>query len=363
MTKILILPFLQMPSGHHQAADTLSYCFKEIDRTIEVRKIDIFHYTSRIAESISTNIYLKALKLSPSFYSWLYRQNACKNYEEEKRYLLYEFMFLGSMKRLINAEDPDLIICTHCLPSYLLNVLKQQHHFPIPVINAYTDFFINSVWGLRNIDLHFAGSNTIKQFLERNGVPQSKIVVTGIPVHPKITDKKKITENKNKKLFNVLVAGGNLGVGQIGNIVKQLGHAPELNYYVLCGKNNKLFWKIEKLQNPRIIPVSYIADREEMNELYDRIDAALTKPGGITVSECLRKEIPLFLLESLPGPEEQNEKFLLEEKLAMKAPIAGIEEAVLSFLTSEKDLKEFHIQLSSYSRRIENLDAVLKRFF
>lgn len=90
MKKILILPFLQIPTGHHQVADAISAYLKEIDDSVKIKKVDIFHYTSRLAEQVTSNLYLKVIKMIPSFYSWLYRHNANRNYVADNRYLFYE---------------------------------------------------------------------------------------------------------------------------------------------------------------------------------------------------------------------------------------------------------------------------------
>ena len=360
MKKILILPFLQMPSGHHHAADAISACLEELDDSIEIKKIDIFNYTSRIAEKFSTNLYLKALNLSPSLYSWLYSQNACKVRTKGKRYFLYELLFLNSMKRLIDEEEPDFIFCTHCLPSYLLNCLKMRKQVSMPVVNAYTDYFINTVWGKEHIDFHFAPSDTMKNLLKLHGVQQQKIHVTGIPVHPEITEKKEGVSTLQSDFFNVLVSGGNLGVGQIEKIFNRQSFSGKVRYFVLCGKNQKLFKEIEQLHNPNVLPLSYIPSKQGMNDLYEQMNAILTKPGGVTVSECIRKQIPLFLLKSLPGPEEQNEKYLLDQKLAIKINPNELENQLLHFLENDADLAKQQRNIVNQMDKQENLCSVIK---
>ena len=58
----------------------------------------------------------------------------------------------------------------------------------VPIINVYTDFFINSVWGKEGIDVHFLPSQEVKEQLMRNHqIPNHKMIVTGIPVHEEIT--------------------------------------------------------------------------------------------------------------------------------------------------------------------------------
>ncbi|WP_141430415.1 MGDG synthase family glycosyltransferase [Bacillus sp. 03113] len=364
MKKILILPFLQMPSGHHQVADAISAYLKELDDSVKVKKVDIFHYTSRFVEQITSKFYLKAIKIIPSVYSYFYRHNACRSqsYKADNRYFLYDRIFLNSMKKLIKQENPDFIICTHCLPSYLLNLLKKQEQLSIPVINAYTDYFINNVWGITQIDFHLVPSEAVKHFLELRGVSPKKIAVTGIPIHPLITKKTEKTYGKEAPLFHVLVSGGNLGVGPIEKMLDLTLFSGKIKYFVLCGKNQQLFKKIEQLQSPFLKSISYISSREEMNELYERMDIMLTKPGGITISECLHKGIPLCLLDPLPGPEERNQQYLLDEKLAIKINLDELEYSLLLFLENEKEREKIQQRIFVQVERLDNLSVVFKKF-
>ncbi|WP_026584319.1 MGDG synthase family glycosyltransferase [Bacillus sp. J33] len=363
MKKILILPFLQIPTGHHQVAEAIRSYLKELDESVEVKKVDIFHFTFPLAEKAASRLYLKALKMMPSFYRWLYRQNACRtvNYKDDKSYFLYESLFLKSMKKLINQEKPDIIVCTHCLPSYLLNVLKKREQISISVINIYTDYFINTVWGTSHIDLHFVPSHTMKNFLKHCNVNSEKIIVTGIPVHPQITKKKEETYKQSPSPFHVLVSGGNLGVGSIEKIFRNNKYSGQIKYFVLCGKNQNLFQRIDQLKSPYLVPISYISSREEMNNLYEKMDVMLTKPGGITVSECLNKKIPLCLLNALPGPEERNEQYLLEEKLAIKINPDNLEQSLLSFLKNQTERQNLQRRLSLHTDRYENIYINLKK--
>ena len=55
-----------------------------------------------------------------------------------------------------------------------------------------------------------------------------------------------------------------------------------------------------------------------MNKLYDQVDAIVTKPGGVTVSEALRKRLPIFVHSVLPGQEQINLQFLKSQKLVFE---------------------------------------------
>ncbi|MGG3573290.1 glycosyltransferase [Bacillus gobiensis] len=358
MKKVLLLPFLQISSGHHQVADALAEYIYRLDQTISCKKIDILHYTYGRGERLISNLYLYAIQRIPRFYSWLYKTNAYKTAARDKTYYFYEMLFLRSMKELVEREKPDLIICSHSLPSYLLNLLKKKNVLNVPVINAYTDFFINNVWGIQSIDHHFVPSLDCKQILEKLGVKPEKITVSGIPIHPEISIAKKENE---KPTYNVLIAGGSLGVGPIEKLLKQKNH--KINFFVLCGKNIQLYNKIKQLKSELITPVRYIQDRNEMNDLYDQMDLILTKPGGITISECLRKQIPVFLYYGLPGQEEINKAYLESNGLVIKLNDGDqLEETILKFLEDEKGREEHLKRVTAHIHTFEDFTSVIQSY-
>jgi processive 1,2-diacylglycerol beta-glucosyltransferase len=52
-------------------------------------------------------------------------------------------------------------------------------------------------------------------------------------------------------------------------------------------------------------------------------DLAITKPGGLTTSECLAIGLPMIVVSPIPGQEERNSDFLLENGAALKACDTG----------------------------------------
>ena len=87
-------------------------------------------------------------------------------------------MFLRKIKQLISETNPDIIICTHALPSYLIARLKERNIWTGTVINAYTDYFINQLWDKNEIDFHFVPSIHTKEELLIQGVKPKQLFVT-----------------------------------------------------------------------------------------------------------------------------------------------------------------------------------------
>ncbi|MBO8156809.1 MAG: UDP-glucuronosyltransferase [Bacillaceae bacterium] len=354
MKKVLFLPFLQIPSGHHQVADSLKEGLKKIDPDVQCEKVDIFHYRSRWMQSLSSYTYLKWIRYFPNFYSWLYHQSVYTNPEDDRRYRHYELLFLKAMKRLIDEQKPDLLICTHALPSYMISRLKENQLIDTPAINVYTDYFIHQLWGISGIDFHFVPSINNKQFLLDKGVHPAKIFVTGIPVHHKITKKHEYKFIK-KYPENIIITGGNLGVGVIDQLIKAFNGQSPFHYYVLCGKNTKLYHNLSRRKG-NFTPLPYISSRDKMNDIYEHSDAIITKPGGVTISESLMKRLPIFVYHALPGQEEINLKQL--SNLGVVHPLHEadsydkLEERIIAFFSCSKRKGKYKQHVDQYHEQM-----------
>ena len=51
--------------------------------------------------------------------------------------------------------------------------------------------------------------------------------------------------------------------------------------------------------------------------LMSAADCIITKPGGLTVTEAIAKGLPMILANPIPGQEERNVEFLLNNGMAM----------------------------------------------
>jgi len=354
LNKILILPLLKMPSGHHQVAEALINKLEKMDRQLEIKKIDLISYTSERLEKIVTKTYLKWISKAPRTYQWLYKHFINADSDQTALLKLYQQLFIKKMEKLVAEENPDLVICTHSFPSMLLSKLKSKGKINIPVINAYTDFFVNGLWGKKEIDVHFVPNRHVKSMLIQCGVPARNIYVTGIPIHEDFKEEMIRRHTSRKK---ILISGGSSGLGDLTRLLKGLKTSGGADYYVLCGKNEALFNKLRGWGRKNIIPISYIQSRKEMSRLYDEADAIITKPGGVTISEVIQKKLPIFIHSVLPGQEKVNLAFLKERGLVFELDYEKpVEKQIMEILMDEKQMAEFYRQLRAYGSEIEVRD-------
>ena len=354
MKKILFLPLLQMPSGHHQVAEALMDKLKNHTANLTVKKIDLLSYTNKSLEKMISNGYLNWIRYAPETYNLAYNHFFYIPDTKRPAFKWYQPLFLKKMEQLLQEEQPDLLVCTHGFPSYLLSLLKKKGKCSTPVINVYTDFFVNSVWGKTGIDAHFVPSQQVKETLsKRFQIPKHQMIVSGIPVHEEITKVSKVHKTLNGRP-KILIAGGNSGLGGIRKLLEEIKDSSELDYLVLCGKNKKLYEEISSWKLEHIKPVPYLSSRSAMNDLYEEVDAVMSKPGGVTVSETLHKKLPTFVHSMLPGQEKVNMRFLKEQKLVFVIDQdQPIEQQLLTVLHDPKKMKEWEQAVDSYQKGIE----------
>lgn len=88
---------------------------------------------------------------------------------------------------------------------------------------------------------------------------------------------------------------------------------------VMAGRNAAALARLQALTQRfpgRLLALGYTG---QVARLMACSDIAITKPGGLTVSECLAMGLPMILNAPVPGQEERNADYLLEQGAALKA--------------------------------------------
>ena len=161
----------------------------------------------------------------------------------------------------------------------------------------------------------------MKQYLISKNIDNSKIFSTGIPISSKflqqynkkeILNKYKLEENKKTILF---FGGGEFGLGKTKTIqifedlVKNFDN---IQIIAIAGKNEKMKAQfesiVEKFQKQNSIKI--LEYTNEVPELMSISDLVVSKPGGLTTSESLASNLPMIIINPIPGQEEENAEFL-----------------------------------------------------
>ena len=96
---------------------------------------------------------------------------------------------------------------------------------------------------------------------------------------------------------------GGLGVGNIANMAQALLQLPnDFQIIALAGKNQKMLLELQTLaaQYPeRLFAMGFTKTIERLMAVSD---LAITKPGGLTSSECLAMHLPMIAVSPIPRP-------------------------------------------------------------
>ncbi len=334
-------------AGHVRAAQALEAAARVASPTLDPTHIDLLTLVPKEFRALYGRQYIKLVDKLPQLWSYLYAKSDRPTRDS----------FIGSLKRAaeklntrklfaeIDRLEPDAILCTHFLPAELLSRRKaragRQGRALPPVWVQVTDFDVHALWVHPHIDRYCVANDEVAFRLADRGVPRERISVTGIPVGPQFSAPLERAACAAElgiapEKFTVLMMAGGAGVGSLDELAARLLRLPnDLQLVALAGRNAELLERLQFLARThpgRLFPVGFTTTVERVMTAADLV---VTKPGGLSVSECLAKGKPMLLVSPIPGQEERNADYLLEAGAAIKAVDAATLEFKLAVLLSD----------------------------
>jgi processive 1,2-diacylglycerol beta-glucosyltransferase len=235
------------------------------------------------------------------------------------------------MAKLFREFNPDIVISTHPFGSQMTSYLKKKKKTNCILATIMTDFVPHDQWliGSEFVDYYFVSNENMKNSITKdNNISAEKIYVTGIPISERFLksyDKQNILNDfnlsPNKKTI-LFFGGGEYGLGKERTvaILENLAKSNlDIQVVAIAGKNEKMKEAFENIvqkynkQNSIIV----LPFTDKVPELMSISDLVITKPGGLTTSESLASELPIIVINPIPGQEEENAQFLEESGCAI----------------------------------------------
>ena len=330
MQKKVLIMSASTGGGHNRAARAIKeeLTNKSIDGiTIDCEIIDSLKIVNGTMDKLISRGYEKSAKYTPKAWGGVYKMSDANIVSKhEYKGNLFNTLLASKLKKLLKERKPDLIIGTHPFPMIALSTLKKKYpyrnafnsFFVPPLISVLTDYTAHSTYIQDEIDYYIAGDEYVKEVLISEGVDGDKIKPYGIPVE------KSFLEHREKSVvleelglapdkFTVLLMGGSFGAGNIKDTLKELLEIDrDFQIIVITGRNETLKEKLEKSLEKYTIDknISILGFTQDMNDILSAVDIIVSKPGGLTTTECLLKELPMIIPYYIPGQEEENMDFL-----------------------------------------------------
>ena len=320
MKKILIF-YASYGGGHLNAAKSIKECIDNNYKNCETELIDCMKYVNKPIEIVTTAAYREMAKKMPWAWGKIYSdsQKGPLAHISSKSNQILAIKLL----KLLREKQPDLIISTHPFGSQMCAYLKRKRKISAKIATIMTDFSPHDQWLVENenTDYFFVAHNKMKEYLISKNIPSTKIFATGIPISSRflkdynkkeILEKFNLKENKKNILF---FGGGEYGLGKartieiFNNLVKNFDN---IQLIAIAGKNEKMKTEFEKIveENNKQDSIKVLAFTDKVPDLMSISDLVISKPGGLTTSESLASNLPMIIINPIPGQEEENAEFL-----------------------------------------------------
>ncbi len=221
----------------------------------------------------------------------------------------------------------------------------------------------NGSFGHENTDYFFVAHNKMKEYLMSKNIPETKIFATGIPISSRflkeynkkdILDEFELQENKKTILF---FGGGEFGLGKTKTIqifedlVKNFN---DIQVIAIAGKNQKMKIAFEEIVSnySKQDNIKILEYTNKVPELMSISDLVISKPGGLTTSESLASELPMIIINPIPGQEEENAEFLESKNIGIWIRKHDLSSEILDSLLSNPDkLKQMKINTKLLAKK------------
>ncbi|MDF2522477.1 MAG: Monogalactosyldiacylglycerol synthase [Clostridiales bacterium] len=308
--------------GHLKAAEAIRENIEMNFPKSRTLIVDTFKYVHPFIDKLIVGSYINILKKTPQVYGKLY------DFSENDDNIIdlsmaVNKLFSYRLEKLINDFKPSIIVCTHPFPLQMLSNLKRKNKINVPVVAIVTDFFAHPLWLQYNIEAYVVAHEKMKYEMSLLGMDENIIHALGIPVTKNFLHKKNKYALLKKLGFDqkltLLIMGGSMGFGEIKDIFLQmLDCNKDIQIIVVTGRNTRLKEELDLHAANSSKKVRIFSYTDMIADLMDISDFIITKPGGMTISEALVKKLPLLLSSPIPGQEERNAQFLINNGAAIR---------------------------------------------
>lgn len=354
--KILVLTG-KLGMGHISASHAIT---EELEAQHQVTVVDIY----QILLPLTYRIFYKLFNIIATHYGSIYNKICHSSKDIEKKNLLTKTLARVATKKitkLMTIEKPDMIISTVPVGSWCMDAYKKEKKHSLPVATCITDIDASMEWIHDTTNLYMVPTKETGMALEKKGVSKDKILCSGIPVRRNIKEKQftPLTFTNPDKKINILVMGGGLGIIPLDHaMLSMLNNYPYGKVTFITGHNSKLKKHLEKSYK-NIHVEGYVNDiHKHLKEAH----VIITKPGGITLFECIHSALPIIALPPVLIQEISNAQYIQDKKIGcVLESITALElkKVLDSFINYPLTLHEYNINIHDLKRKLPDRPAII----
>ena len=321
--KRLLFLFSDTGGGHRSATEAMIEALDlEFPGRFDSSMVDFFRQYYPMPLNKAPEIYPEMSRV-PQAWGFSWKATNTRGGSNVLNDLSYPYLRKAA-KRLLAENPADLIVSVH--PLVNTHLARAMRKSPRPFITVVTDMVsTHAFWFDRRADLVVVPTEKAKTVAVRYGIPAGNLRVVGLPVADRFRsplpdrDAWRRQMGWRTDLPVILVVGGGDGLGGVKRIAKALNHADfEATLVVICGRNEELKRDLEAVEWR--LPAHIYGFTRDMPDFMRAADIMMTKAGPGSISEAFICGLPLLLYSRLPGQEDGNVDYVVENGAGVWAP-------------------------------------------
>jgi 1,2-diacylglycerol 3-beta-galactosyltransferase len=288
--------------------------------------VDVFNEYSRFPLREAVKLYGPTIRYNPKLYGRFFHIS-----NRTKRILAAEQvaapLVYNGLLRLITSVQPDVIVSIHPMLNHITIRALRDVRLRIPFITVVTDLVsVHLSWIAPGADAYIVPTEQARDLYIQNGIDAERIHLLGMPIDPKFTLLTESKEELQRKLGLeankpvILLVGGGEGSGGLRSSVNLISQARlSVQLLIITGRNKRLYAHLQRARASLHVPAKVYGFVNNMHEMMRASDVIVTKAGPGTICEALACNLPIILSGYVPGQEEGNVTYVLENKVGAMA--------------------------------------------
>jgi processive 1,2-diacylglycerol beta-glucosyltransferase len=296
--------------GHKAAASAVAESAER--RGIGARVIDALSFAPAWFARFYVDTHRRSSAYIPKLYGSAYFASNHRSAVDGDLLRRFDGWLGGPLLEEIASSDPLAVVTTHFFPMGRLVRARRKGELKAPLVEVITDYAAHAVWAEPGADAYCAPHGPACDDLVAHGLSPDFVFATGIPVRAAFADAPPVRPAPRAPL-RVLVTSGGFGVGPVTRVLRSFAGVANVKLTVVCGQNPHLVRRVRRVSDRLGLEANVLGFERQMPARVAEADVVVTKPGGLTVSECLAAGRPLVLVGAVPGQESLNQSWVTEQ--------------------------------------------------
>jgi len=288
--------------------------------------VDVFEGYSRFPLREAVKLYGPAIRYRPKLYGRIFQfSNQAQRFSAMKT--VSAPLVHNGLLRLIKSVKPDVIVSVHPLLNHVTIRILQDLDVHIPFITVVTDLVsVHYAWFAPGADAYIVPTPNARELALKQGMDQKLVHLLGMPIDPKFMLSPESKQELQRKLGLkpdlpvVLLVGGGEGAMGLRSAVHAISQARlPVQLLIIAGRNKRLYVQLQRTRSSVHVPAKVYGFVQNMQEMMHASDVIVTKAGPGTICEALACNLPIILSGYVPGQEEGNVTYVVENNVGMLA--------------------------------------------